>query len=113
MPGSTIDSRELVQNLLPKLSAAEDIVSNTLLTLVEQAESDSVSQLRRTQKEEFELEITMIRMNLDHLLKRYAVEIEACLNQALHQPLELDEHEAFAIKSAYALYDRVRDYQQV
>jgi len=55
----------------------------------------------------------MIRMNLEHLLKRYRNELEA----AMHDPrkdmlLTLDAYEATAVENAKQLYARVQRLQQ-
>lgn len=55
----------------------------------------------------------MIRMNLEHLLKRYHNELEA----AMHDPrkdmlLTLDSYEATAVENAKQLYARVQRLQQ-
>ncbi|WP_152477772.1 hypothetical protein [Halomonas sp. THAF12] len=63
-------------------------------------------------KIEFELEIAMIRMNLEHPMTRYSRQLEAARqngktgNRAL---LTLDAHEAVAVESARTLYRRARE----
>jgi len=56
----------------------------------------------------------MIRMNLDHLLKRYAKETQNVADAGgnnVDAMLELDQHERFAIESARQLYKRVQAIQ--
>ncbi|MCG7598629.1 hypothetical protein MHM84_02395 [Halomonas sp. McH1-25] len=105
----TISARDLVYEIIPKLTATEKLVNNTLHTTI--AEFGNFSELSHYQllKHEFELEIMMIHMNLDHLLKRYAQEIQAASGSGGREAgaiLELDQHERFAIDSAKKLYER-------
>ena len=60
---------------------------------------------------EFELELVMIRMNLDHLMKRYASELQDATAGGVNVALELDQHERLAIQSARKLYERARTLQ--
>ncbi|MFC4976086.1 hypothetical protein ACFPTY_16640 [Halomonas beimenensis] len=63
-------------------------------------------------KIEFELEISMIRMNLEHLMQRYSQQLEDAA-QGRHSEgnavLTLDAHEAVAVESAWALYRRAQE----
>lgn len=55
----------------------------------------------------------MIRMNLAHLLKRYHHELKNVrYDPQQDEQLTLDQHEAVAVESAKALYDRVQRLQQ-
>jgi|TARA_R110002020_G_scaffold212626_3_gene419283 hypothetical protein len=51
----------------------------------------------------------MIRMNLEHLLKRYHQELEAVIND-LRQDVMLtfDQHETVVVESAKQLYSRAQ-----
>ncbi|MFC3286352.1 hypothetical protein [Litchfieldella rifensis] len=113
MADDKISARELVHDLLPKLQATEDLAHNTLGELVNQVESEEERNYRRNQQIEFELEITMIQMNFDHLLKRYAREVEEALTTSGRAgvTLKLDQHERFAVESAKQLYRRAQVLQ--
>lgn len=109
-----IPVRELVHELLPKLQATEELVHSTLGELIRLADSEDLRAHRKNQQIEFELEISMIRMNLDHLMQRYAAEIKEALETTGSRAdvtLKLDQHERFAIESARKLYERARDLQ--
>ena len=107
-------ARDLVHDLIPKLKSTENLVNNTLRFRAEKAGNDNERSHYQLLRQEFELEIMMINMNLEHLLKRYAREIQdvADSDGALPGPaLELDQHERFAIDSARKLYERARAIQ--
>lgn len=109
-----ISARELVHDVIPKLRATEKLISDTLLDMIETASDEEERSRRILQQQEFELEVTMIRMNLDHLMKRYAREIQEMIDAADDRPgalLQLDQHERFAIESARQLYQRVQTIQ--
>jgi len=65
-------------------------------------------------QDEFTLEMTMIRMNLEHLLKRYSDQLEASSRGEQHfqSPiLTMDDAEALAIDRAKRLYARAYQLQ--
>ncbi|BBI53442.1 hypothetical protein HORIV_58630 [Vreelandella olivaria] len=72
----TISAYSLVNDVVPKLNAVETLVENTLKQIIET--STLPAQIERYTKlqVEFQLELTMIRMNLEHLLNRYHHELE-------------------------------------
>ena len=106
-----ITAKCLLDDVLPKLKAVEDLANNTLSLLIAQATSDEVRQRHELLQQEFELEITMIRMNLDHLTARYAKELHEAATGSGNASLTLDRHEQFAIQSANTLYERARAIQ--
>ncbi len=54
---------------------------------------------------EFQLELTMIRMKLEHLLKRFHRELNMVMNDKRQDVLLiLDSYETMAIESATTLY---------
>ena len=94
----TISAYNVINDVIPKLNVMETLV---------QVERYSKLQI------EFQLELTMIRMNLEHLLKRYQHELTAVVDDKNSDMLlTLDAHEATAIESATALYRRVQQLQQ-
>ena len=111
---TTISAREVINDLVPKLNAVEKQIKLTISAVVEASSTAPEKKERYAKlKAEFQLELTMIRMNLEHLLKRYRNELEA----AMHDPrndllLSLDAYEATAVENAKQLYARVQRLQQ-
>tara|TARA_R110002049_G_scaffold102718_1_gene248471 strand:+ start:16556 stop:16915 length:360 start_codon:yes stop_codon:yes gene_type:complete len=109
---TTISANNVLNDIIPKLNAVEKLVDGTLKEIVEAsrlpAEIERYSKLQM----EFQLELTMIRMNLEHLLKRYHKELEAVMNDPRQDlQLTLDQHESVAVESAKTLYQRVQELQ--
>lgn len=106
-----ISTHTLVHDLIPKLKATERLVDGTLRGRVERSEDPRETARLEELKAEFELEIAMIRMNLEHLLQRYDRQLEDAGRdeQADSAMLTLDAHEAVAIENARALYRRARE----
>ena len=109
---ATIPALEIVTELVPKLNAVEKQIELTICTVLK-SNSTAVPIERYTKLQaEFQLELAMIRMNLEHLLKRYHTELEAALNDPRQDVLlPLDQHESVAIDSARVLYQRVQALQ--
>tara|TARA_R110000824_G_scaffold393237_1_gene592097 strand:+ start:59 stop:418 length:360 start_codon:yes stop_codon:yes gene_type:complete len=109
---ATIPALEVVTELVPKLNAVEKHIDQTISTVI--GTSQLPTQIERYTKlqMEFQLELTMIRMNLEHLLKRYHQELEAAMNDPRQDVLlTLDQHESVAVDSARVLYQRVQALQ--
>jgi hypothetical protein len=109
-----IDARELVSDLLPKLRATQHLIETTLSERIEQCQEPDEQQRLTTLQQEFQLEMTMIRLNLDHLLKRYTEQLETALEASEPSAgplLSLDEHEAVAIERAQRLYRHAQEIQ--
>lgn len=111
---ASLSTRELVENVIPKLKATEHFLSDTLTVKLQNCYEPREKLRLKNLKTEFELELTMIRMNLDHLLRRYSDQ----LMEAKDDPegkggalLRLDEHEAVAIESIRQLYSRTHALQ--
>ncbi|WP_156085462.1 hypothetical protein [Billgrantia saliphila] len=104
----------VIHDLVPKLKATERFVNNTLMIRSEHC-YDPVEKTRLDElSTEFELEIAMIRLNLDHLLRRYAHEFSGAVEGregAEGAMLTLDENEAVAIESIRRLYQRAHELQ--
>jgi len=110
---NTISAREVINDLVPKLNAVEKQIKLTISAVVE-ASGTAPEQKERyaKRKAEFQLELTMIRMNLEHLLKRYRNELEAAMNDPRKDMLlTLDAYEATAVENAKQLYRRVQALQ--
>lgn len=108
-PHTSLSARELLEELVPKLKATEHFLGDTLGVKIQYSPDPREKRRLQNLKSELELELTMIRMNLGHLLKRYSRQ----LVEATDDPegkgdtlLALDEHEAVAIASIRRLYAR-------
>ncbi|TDX30994.1 hypothetical protein DFO67_104259 [Modicisalibacter xianhensis] len=106
-----VTAKCLLDGVLPKLKAVEDLANNTLSQLIAQAPSDEARHRNELLQQEFALEITMIRLNLDHLTTRYAKELHDAATGNGNASLTLDRHEQLAIHSASTLYERARAIQ--
>lgn len=111
---ASLSARELVEDLIPKLKATEHFLSDTLTIKLQNSDDPRETLRLKNLQTEFELELTMIRMNLNHLLRRYSDQ----LMEATDDPegkgsalLALDEHEAVAIESIRQLYARTHELQ--
>lgn len=111
--GGSISARGVIHDLIPKLKVTEHFLSDTLTVNIES--SPDLREKLRLQglKAEFELEIAMIRMNLEHLLKRYADQLSkvGAAEGKGDIILELDEHEAVAVQSIKRLYQRTHELE--
>mgnify|MGYP003633134301 CR=1 FL=1 len=110
---STISAYSVINEVIPKINAVEKLVEGTLKEIVETSRLPTEIERYSKLQMEFKLELSMIRMNLEHLLNRYHKEITAVKqNENNNMLLTLDPHEATAIESASALYRRVQELQQ-
>lgn len=110
---TTTSALYVVTELIPQLNAVEKHIEQTVSAVL--GTSQLPTQIERYTKlqMEFQLELTMIRMNLEHLLKRYSKELETVINDPRQDVmLTLDQHETVAVESAKLLYDRVQQLQQ-
>ena len=110
----TITARDLLHDLVPKLKSTERLIAYTLWERIQRCLDPGEKARLQTLKQEFELELVMIRMNLDHLLRRHAEQLEQAANggeEGAGPLLELDEHEAVAIESARRLHRRSQELQ--
>lgn len=110
---TTISALYVANELIPKLNTVEKRVALAMEAVAEsEAVPADIERMTRLQAE-FQLELTMIRMNLEHLLKRYRNELEAAMNDPRKDMLlALDAYEATAVENAKQLYVRVQRLQQ-
>ncbi len=108
---SSLSARELVDDLLPKLKATEHFLEDTLNAKAQHSPEPREQLRLRNLKAEFELEVSMIRMNLKHLLRRYSQELTSMGEGDEDFLLELDEHEVVAIESMRQLFQRTHELQ--
>ncbi|WP_092570362.1 hypothetical protein [Aidingimonas halophila] len=110
-----ITPRDILDDILPKVKATERVVNNTLKSMLEAADDSAERRRLENQVMEFELEITMIMMNLEHLMNRYAMAFQEVTDAGHRRSgpvLELDQHEVVAIESARKLYERIQEVQR-
>ncbi|MCO7247882.1 hypothetical protein [Halomonas sp. Mc5H-6] len=113
MSHKSISAHEVMYDLIPRLNALEGQINNTVEAMITASQSPVEKKRNENLKIEFELELTMIRMNLQHLLSRYQNELQAVTRDDRQDILlALDKHETVAVQSAKALYDRVQRLQQ-
>lgn len=109
-----IDARELIRDVLPKLRATRSLIDSTLKKRIEMCDDEEESRRLTVLQDEFALEMTMIRRNLEHLLKRYEDQLEAASRgeRYFSSPiLTMDDAEAMAIERAKRLYVRAHQLQ--
>ncbi|APX92785.1 hypothetical protein BWR19_07490 [Halomonas sp. 1513] len=114
MTEGRISVQELLHDLIPKLKATERFVDETLVMMIDQASPGDERARRQHQRQEFQLNLTMIRMNLGHLLKRHAHLLDGASDRggvSSGTMLELDEHERVALSSARELYTQTQAIQ--
>ena len=109
-----IDARELVHEVLPRLRATRHLVETTLRVRLEACHDAAERRRLQALQEAFALEMTMIRLNLEHLLRRYAEQLDAARReegQGHGLMLSLDDAEAAAIERIRQLHARARRLQ--
>lgn len=109
---TTVSAVSVVNELIPKLNAVEKQIEQTISAVLETSQLPTQIERYTKLQAEFQLELTMIRMNLEHLLKRYSQELAAVVNDPRQDVLlTLDAYEATAIENAKQLYRRVQALQ--
>lgn len=101
-----IDAREL--------RATRHLIDTILNERIKTCQDEDECQQLSVLQDEFMLEMTMIRMNLEHLLKRYSDQLAASGRGERHfqSPiLTMDDAEALAIDRAKRLYARAYQLQ--
>jgi hypothetical protein len=111
---SSLSARELLDDLVPKLKATERFISDTLVVKIRYCPEPQERARLKGLSTEFEVELSMIRMNLKSLLTRYSSEISMVMGDKDRQgdaQLALDEHESVAIENIRRLYQRSQELQ--
>lgn len=104
-----ISSDTLLNDVLPKLNTVEFIIGKRLtMAMASTSEPAELARLSELQRE-FDLELMMIRMNLEHLFKRYAAIIQPPDKQPQNTVLDLEESEQTALQAAVNLYNKVSE----
>ncbi|HDZ49490.1 hypothetical protein LCGC14_0265220 [marine sediment metagenome] len=109
---ATVSAVYVVKELIPKLNAVEKHIEQAISVVISTSQLPAEIERYTKLQAEFQLELAMIRMNLEHLLKRYCHELEAAMNDPRQDVLlTLDQHESVAVDSARVLYQRVQAFQ--
>lgn len=104
-----ISTDSLLNDLLPKLNAVEFIIGKRLARAIDST-TDAIELARLTElQREFELELLMIHMNVEHLLKRYAPILQTVDQLPENTVLDLTESEQTALQAAVNLYNKVSE----
>ncbi len=109
-----IDARELIRTVLPDLRTTRHQIETVLKERIEACRDEEERRRLNALQDELSLEMMMIRMNLDHLLKRYDDQLKAVSRgeQDFSSPLlTLDDAEAKAIEHAKRFSVRARQLQ--
>ncbi len=108
--GTTVTSEQLINNVIPKLKTVEFILDTKLRSII--ANSKDASQRSRYEvlQNEFQLELMMIQMNLDHLLTRYADILQPTGKRPENTLLDLDGSEQVALSAVANLYSKVSEF---
>ena len=109
-----ITLHELLYEILPKLKAAEAMMQNTLMAILEVTEEPLEQARHQEQQDAMELELFTIRLNIKHLLTRYSQDVQAMRESEQSGAaigdgpvLSLDDGEAQAIEKAKMLHARL------
>lgn len=107
-PGAAITSEQLIHDIIPKLKTVEFVLESKLKAAIESATDAQEKAKYERQQQEFELELMMIQMNLEHLLSRYANIIKPPDgSRGENTFLELDDSERVALSAIMNLYNKV------
>lgn len=104
---ATVTSEQLINDVIPKLKTVEFILESKLKAAIQNSTDAQQKAKYERQQQEFELELMMIQMNLDHLLSRYADIIKPEGRRAENTYLELDDSERVALSAIMNLYNKV------
>lgn len=104
---ANVTSEQLINDVIPKLKTVEFILESKLKAAIQNSTDAQQKAKYERQQQEFELELMMIQMNLDHLLGRYADIIKPQGKRAQNTYLELDDSERVALSAIMNLYNKV------
>ena len=103
-----ISSKQLIHNLIPKLDLCEKTLASAIVRLSAKSESSDHKARVEALKSEYELELLMIKMNLEHLLARYEDVIKDKSQEDML--IDLDDSERIAIAAAEQLTANVKKH---
>lgn len=109
-----ITLHEVLYEIIPKLKAAEAMIQNTLVAILDATEEPLETTRRQEQQVALELELFTIRLNVNHLLNRHSQAVQAMRDSEQSGAaigdgpvLTLDDGEAQAIEKAKMLHERL------
>jgi len=106
--GASVTSHELINDVIPKLKTVEFILDSKLAAAIEHSKDAQQKEKYQVYQQEFQLELMMIQMNLEHLLSRYANIIKPSDGtRGENTYLELDDSEQVALSAIINLYNKV------
>lgn len=105
---ATVTSEQLINDVIPKLKTVEFILESKLRAVIDNSTDAQKREKYQVYQQEFQLELMMIQMNLDHLLTRYADVIKPQGKRAENTYLELDDSERVALTAISNLYNKVK-----
>ena len=106
--GASVTSHELINDVIPKLKTVEFILDSKLAAAIEQSKDAQQKEKYQVYQQEFQLELMMIQMNLEHLLTRYANIIKPSDGtRGENTYLKLDDSERVALSAIINLYNKV------
>ncbi|PHR66703.1 MAG: hypothetical protein COA51_01515 [Idiomarina sp.] len=106
---ATVTSEQLINDVIPKLKTVEFILESKLKAAIEHSKDAQQQAKYQVYQQEFQLELMMIQMNLEHLLTRYAHIIKPEGRRAENTYLELDDSERVALSAIMNLYNKVSE----
>tara|TARA_B100000700_G_scaffold60311_1_gene65924 strand:+ start:67 stop:423 length:357 start_codon:yes stop_codon:yes gene_type:complete len=109
-PNTTIPARDIVEDILPKLTSIQSFVDHSLSASIQRQDNATERKREENLKAELEMELTMIRMNIDNLIERHEPTLSrlGVSRQSCGPDVEIDKHEAAAIEHLKRLHQRIR-----
>lgn len=106
----TIPARDIVDDIMPKLASIQSFVDHSLSASIRRQDNADERRREENLKAELEMELTIIRMNIDHLIKRHDATLSrlGVSRQTCGPDVEIDKHEAAAIEHLKRLHHRIR-----
>jgi hypothetical protein len=107
---TTIPARDVVDDILPKLTSIQSFIDHTLSASIQRQDNTDERKREENLKAELDTELLIIRMNIDHLTKRHEATLSrlGVSRQVRGPELEIDKSEATAIEHLKCLYQRIR-----
>lgn len=106
----TIPSREIVDDVLPKLTSLQSLIDHTLSASIQRQNNADERKREESLKAELDTGLFIIRMNIDHLIKRYELTLSQLSDsrQVRGPDIEIDKSEAAAIEHLKHLHQQIR-----
>lgn len=107
---ASMPARDLVDDVLPKLASLQSFADHSLSASIQRQDNADERKREENLKAELEMELTIIRMNIDNLTKRHEPTLSrlGVNRQSCGPDVEIDKHEAAAIEHLKRLHQRIR-----